>query len=67
VEGGIFGLMNTSEVTNRLKGWQEEAGRMAVTAGKSTDHAVRENTWAAIGIAAVIGCLLGYLLANTED
>jgi len=36
-----------------------EKGKEAATA---TDEFVRENPWAALGIAATVGCLVGYLI-----
>jgi ElaB/YqjD/DUF883 family membrane-anchored ribosome-binding protein len=38
-----------------------EKGKEAATA---TDEFVRENPWAALGIAAVVGCLVGYLVSR---
>lgn len=68
--------MNTSEMTNRLKDYQGKAAEklkdyrgkateLATNAGRTTDHYVRENTWAAIGAAALLGCVVGFLLSNT--
>jgi len=33
-------------------------------AAEATDTLVRENPWAALGIAAVVGCLIGYVLSR---
>jgi ElaB/YqjD/DUF883 family membrane-anchored ribosome-binding protein len=38
-----------------------EKGKEAATA---TDEFVRENPWAALGIAATVGCLVGYLISR---
>ena len=38
-----------------------EKGKEAATA---TDEFVRENPWAALGIAAAVGCLVGYLISR---
>ena len=38
-----------------------EKGKEAATA---TDEFVRENPWAALGVAAVVGCVLGLLISR---
>jgi ElaB/YqjD/DUF883 family membrane-anchored ribosome-binding protein len=38
---------------------------MAMNAGRTTDYYVRENTWTAIGLAALVGCVVGFLLSNS--
>ena len=38
-----------------------EKGKEAATA---TDEFVRENPWTALGIAAAVGCLVGYLISR---
>ena len=57
----------TSNMTNRVKEWQQRATDLARNAGESTDRYVRENTWVAIGAAALLGCVVGYLLANSRE
>jgi ElaB/YqjD/DUF883 family membrane-anchored ribosome-binding protein len=46
----------------------EDIQRLLTTKGKeaatATDEFVRENPWAALGIAAVVGCMVGYLLSR---
>jgi ElaB/YqjD/DUF883 family membrane-anchored ribosome-binding protein len=37
---------------------------MAMNAGRTTDYYVRQNTWTAIGVAALLGCAVGFLLSN---
>lgn len=64
--GDIVCSMDTQEATNRIKDWQERATEAARKASQQTDSYVRENTWAAIGIAALVGCVLGYLLSNRD-
>lgn len=59
--------MKTSDVTDRLQDWQKKVGESARNVGEATHHYVHENTWSSIAIAAVFGCLIGYLLGNRRD
>lgn len=65
--GYVYSGMNTSEVKNRIKDYQGKATDMAMNAGRTTDHYVRQNTWTALGMAALLGCLVGFLLSNAAD
>lgn len=35
-------------------------------AAAATDELVRDNPWAALGIAAAVGCLVGFLFSNRD-
>ncbi len=59
--------MNTEEMTNKVQDWQKRATESVRNLGQTTDQYVRENTWATIGLAALVGCLLGYLLSTSRD
>ena len=59
--------MNTRAMTDRFQTWRERAGEQARNAGEATDRYVRENTWTTIAIAALLGCVAGYLLARQRD
>jgi ElaB/YqjD/DUF883 family membrane-anchored ribosome-binding protein len=59
--------MNAREMTDKFQDWQQRASEKARNLGQTTDQYVRENTWMSLGIAAVIGCVLGYILANRRD
>lgn len=66
--------MNTEETmeqarkwTEQARDWQNRASEMARSMGSATDRYVHENTWATIGVAALIGCVVGYLLASGRD
>jgi ElaB/YqjD/DUF883 family membrane-anchored ribosome-binding protein len=59
--------MNTREMTDKLQDWQERAGETARTVGKAMHKHVHENAWTSIAFAAVIGCIVGFLLANRRD
>jgi ElaB/YqjD/DUF883 family membrane-anchored ribosome-binding protein len=57
-------VMKTREITEKLGDWQKKATETARNVGETTDKYVHEYTWASIACAAVVGCLVGYLLAN---
>jgi ElaB/YqjD/DUF883 family membrane-anchored ribosome-binding protein len=59
--------MRTRDVTEKFHDWQQRAGETARTVGSATDRYVRENTWSSIAFAAVIGCVIGFLLGNRQD
>lgn len=59
--------MKTSDLTDRLQDWQKRIGDSAKTAASATDDYVRENTWTSIGIAALVGCIVGFLVGRGRD
>jgi len=67
--------MNVSETaqqkaqnwTEQARNWQSRAGEVAKNFGTATDRYVHENTWATVGVAALVGCVIGYLLASWRD
>jgi len=59
--------MNTRDMTNRLQDWQKKASETARNVTKATDDYVHENTWSSIALAAVVGCLVGFLLGHRRD
>lgn len=59
--------MNTRGMTDKLQDLQKRISETARTVGGSTDQYVRENTWSSIAFAAVIGCVIGFLLGNRRD
>ena len=58
--------MKTRELTDKLQDWQERATETARNVSEVTDRYVHENTWTTIAIAAVLGCIVGYLLAPRD-
>ena len=60
------GFMNTREITETVQDWQKRATETAKNLGEATDTYVRENPWTTLALAAVIGCIFGYLLANRD-
>ena len=63
----MVGGMNTTEFTNRVQDWQKRATETAKNFGQTTDTYVRENTWTTLAIAALLGCVVGYLLTSDRD
>ena len=61
------GLMKTREMRNKLQDWQKQATEKVQDAGEEVDRYVRENTWQTLAVAAVCGCIVGFLLANRRD
>lgn len=66
--------MNTRDITDKMQDWQKVAGEKARLAGRkardwgqNTDEYVRDNTWMAIGIAALVGCVFGLLLSRRGE
>jgi len=59
--------MKTCEITEKVQDWQRRATETARSAGQATDEYFRGNLWTTLGIAAVVGCVLGYLLASRGD
>ncbi len=59
--------MNTKEMTGRLQDWQKQACETAKNVGQTTDTYIRENTWSTLALAALLGCILGYVLSTNRD
>jgi ElaB/YqjD/DUF883 family membrane-anchored ribosome-binding protein len=59
--------MNTREMTEKVQDWQKRASETAKNLGEVTDNYVRENTWTSLAFAAVLGCVVGYLLGTRRD
>ena len=59
--------MKTREMTDKIQDWQKRATDVARNVGDATDQYVRDNTWSSLAFAAVIGCVIGYLLASNRD
>jgi ElaB/YqjD/DUF883 family membrane-anchored ribosome-binding protein len=59
--------MNTQAMTEKLHDVRHRATETARNVSTKADHYVRENTWASVGIAVALGCLLGFLLAHRGE
>lgn len=62
-----LGAMNTRDFTSKLEDCQEQVTETARNLGNAANKYVRENTWASIGVAALLGCVVGYLLASRSS
>jgi len=58
--------MNTRSMTYKFKDWQKTATETAKNVGDVSDRYVRDNTWTTIAVAAILGCVVGYLLTNRD-
>ena len=58
--------MNTRDVTDKLQDWQKQAQETAKDFGETADNYLRENTWSAIAGAAILGCVVGFLLGRRD-
>ena len=54
-------------MADRLEDWQQRAKEKARDFGNATDRYVHENTWTSVACAALLGCVIGYLLAGRSD
>lgn len=59
--------MKTRDITEKLEDWQKQATETCRNVGEVTDRYVHENTWTTIAVAAVLGCVVGYLIASSRD
>jgi ElaB/YqjD/DUF883 family membrane-anchored ribosome-binding protein len=66
VQGVIFGVMNTRDLTDKIQDLQKRATDAAKNVGQVTDDYVRDNTWTSIACAALLGCVVGFLLARRD-
>jgi ElaB/YqjD/DUF883 family membrane-anchored ribosome-binding protein len=55
------------ELGGKVQDWQKQATQTVREAGEKTDTYVRENTWASIAGAALIGCVVGFLIAGSRS
>ncbi len=59
--------MKTSDVTDRLQDFQKRAGETARNVCQATDSYVHENAWQSVAFAAMLGCVLGFILGRSRD
>jgi ElaB/YqjD/DUF883 family membrane-anchored ribosome-binding protein len=66
--------MKTREISEKLGDWQKRAsetarnlGETAKNLGETTDRYVHENTWTSIACAALLGCIVGFMLGRGRD
>jgi ElaB/YqjD/DUF883 family membrane-anchored ribosome-binding protein len=56
--------MNTREMTEKVQDFQRKATETARNVTQATDQCIRDNTWASIACAALLGCIIGYMLSG---
>jgi ElaB/YqjD/DUF883 family membrane-anchored ribosome-binding protein len=59
--------MKTREITDKLQDWQKRATETTRDMAEVTDRYVHENAWTTVACAALLGCIVGYLLAPRRD
>ena len=59
--------MNTTQMTDKLQDWQRRATETARNVGQVTDRYVHENAWSSVALAAVVGCIIGFLMSYSRD
>jgi ElaB/YqjD/DUF883 family membrane-anchored ribosome-binding protein len=64
IEGGF---MNAEQITNRVQDWQKRIGDSAQKVGQVTDRYIHEHAWTTLAFAAIVGCVIGFLLGNRRD
>jgi ElaB/YqjD/DUF883 family membrane-anchored ribosome-binding protein len=55
------------EFSSKAQDWQKKATETARNVSQQTDEYVRENTWTSIACAALLGCVVGFLLAGRSE
>jgi len=54
-------------MTDKVHDLQKQVSEKAQHVGQAADRYVHDNTWTSIAMAAIFGCVLGYLLAGRHD
>ena len=55
-----------SEVPSRIRDVQNRISETAKNVSNVTDEYVHDHPWQTLAIAAVIGCVLGFLIGNRD-
>jgi len=58
--------MNRQEMTDKFQDLKDRAADAAKNVGSATHEYVHENAWASIACAALLGCVVGFLLARRD-
>jgi len=57
----------TREIADKFQDFQRKATETARNVTEATDQYIRDNTWTSIACAALLGCIIGYLLSGRRD
>ena len=50
------------QLTNRFRDLQQQFGEKAKNISQVTDQYVHDNPWRTVGIAVLVGCVVGFLM-----
>lgn len=50
------------QLTNRFRDLQQSLGEKAKNISEVTDQYVHDNPWRTVGIAVLVGCIVGFLM-----
>lgn len=56
-----------SEAAHRFRDLQSRLGESAKTMSQATDRYIHANPWKTIAIAALVGCVIGFLVRPRRD
>jgi ElaB/YqjD/DUF883 family membrane-anchored ribosome-binding protein len=59
--------MKTSTVADKVESFQKRAAETAQNVCEATNDYVHENAWTSVALAAVFGCVVGFLLGRNRD
>jgi ElaB/YqjD/DUF883 family membrane-anchored ribosome-binding protein len=59
-------VMNRQEMTEKIQDLKGRATDVAKNVGQATHEYVHDNAWASIACAALLGCIVGFLLARRD-
>jgi len=58
--------MNRRDVTEKISDLKSRASDVAKNVGQATHEYVHENAWTSVACAALLGCIVGFLLARRD-
>jgi ElaB/YqjD/DUF883 family membrane-anchored ribosome-binding protein len=59
-------VMNRQEMTDKIQDMKSRASDVAKNVGQQAHEYVHENAWASVACAALLGCVVGFLLARRD-
>jgi len=58
--------MNRQEMTDKIQDLRSRATEAAKNVSQATHEYVHENAWTSVACAALLGCIVGFLLARRD-